>query len=353
MVEKIMRDASFLALTAALTLACLYPAWRSKNWVSWAAGLVLLLISGFMASLQAAGIMSFTFIRLFCHVVFFALPSYLFISAFFLTNAAKKLSFGLAATLIFVGLDAFFVEPRWIEVNYHSIESPLIKEPIRVISLADLQTDRITDYERKALTYAKSTQADLVLFPGDYIQEADPTRRAEESAKLNSLLKELKLQPKLGLFAVEGDMEHEDWPALFSGTGIKALANTQTMDLGPLEICSLTLRDSRVGIQLPAKKKFRIVFGHAPDFALRAPSADLLLAGHTHGGQVQIPFFGPILTLSRVPRSWAGGGMHRMENGARLIVSRGIGHERGPAPRLRFNCRPEIVVVDLVPQMPQ
>ncbi len=56
-----------------------------------------------------------------------------------------------------------------------------------------------------------------------------------------------------------------------------------------------------------------------------------------------------LLTLSRVPRSWTSG-MTELPRGGRLLVSRGIGMERSGAPPLRFLCRPELVVVDLVPR---
>jgi predicted MPP superfamily phosphohydrolase len=49
-----------------------------------------------------------------------------------------------------------------------------------------------------------------------------------------------------------------------------------------------------------------------------------------------------------VPRSWAAG-VTRLVNGATLIVSRGVGMERGSAPRLRFLCRPELVIIEVLP----
>ena len=75
---------------------------------------------------------------------------------------------------------------------------------------------------------------------------------------------------------------------------------------------------------------------------------DLLLAGHTHGGQVRLPVIGPPLTLSRIPRAWAAG-VTNLPIDRNLVVSRGIGMERGLAPRMRFLCRPELVVVTLEP----
>ena len=91
--------------------------------------------------------------------------------------------------------------------------------------------------------------------------------------------------------------------------------------------------------------------GHSPNFSLGEIQADLLIAGHTHGGQVRLPLLGPVMTLSAVPRAWASG-VTEIKPGKTLIVSRGVGMERHNAPRLRFLCRPEIVIVELLPQKP-
>ena len=97
-----------------------------------------------------------------------------------------------------------------------------------------------------------------------------------------------------------------------------------------------------------AEGPYHIVLGHRPDYALGRIDADLLLAGHTHGGQVRLPFVGPLLTLSRLPRSWAVG-RSELPGGQTLYVSRGVGMERGGAPRIRFLCPPELVVIDILP----
>jgi len=93
------------------------------------------------------------------------------------------------------------------------------------------------------------------------------------------------------------------------------------------------------------------VLGHVPNFALGGGGADLLIAGHTHGGQIRLPLLGPIIVNCQVPRRWACG-LSELPGGAKLLVSRGIGMERGFAPRLRFLCHPELVVIDLVEEKP-
>jgi predicted MPP superfamily phosphohydrolase len=72
---------------------------------------------------------------------------------------------------------------------------------------------------------------------------------------------------------------------------------------------------------------------------------ELALGGHTHGGQIVLPGFGPPLTLSRLPRRYAAG--LNVYEGIPLHVSPGIGMERLTAPQVRFFCPPEVSVIDV------
>ena len=113
---------------------------------------------------------------------------------------------------------------------------------------------------------------------------------------------------------------------------------------------TLSLRDSfNAHLGLPrSDERFHIALGHAPDYALGAVDADLLVAGHCHGGQVRLPLIGPPITLSQVPGEWTSG-RTALSDGRSLVVSRGVGMERAGAPELRFLCRPELVLIDVVP----
>ena len=93
--------------------------------------------------------------------------------------------------------------------------------------------------------------------------------------------------------------------------------------------------------------EFALLLSHSPDLILEAAEqgVDLYLGGHTHGGQIRLPVFGPIVTFSRYGRRYAAG-LFR-EGGTTMYVSRGLGFEGGGMPRTRFLCRPEIVSVEL------
>jgi predicted MPP superfamily phosphohydrolase len=215
--------------------------------------------------------------------------------------------------------------------------------------LSDLQTDVIGDYERSVFRRTMEERPDLILLPGDYLQERDGARRAGLRAELQSIFREVGLAAPLGIYAVKGNVDAGDWPILFEGFPVTALAETRTVMEKDLCLTGLSLRDSfDPSLAIPRRERFHIAVGHAPDFALGDVQADLLVAGHTHGGQVRLPGIGPLVTLSRVPRAWAAG-VTRLDDRRTLVVSRGVGMERGDAPRLRFLCRPELVVIECFP----
>ena len=269
----------------------------------------------------------------------------------------RRLSVAAAVLSLLLGvvaLDAFVIEPQWLEVSRVHLASAKLRKPLKIVLVADLQTDQIGAYERRVLGQVMHERPDLILFAGDYVQVYDAKRYEALCGQLNDLLTELSFAAPLSVVAVAGntDPAAEDrprWERIFEGLPVRCLNRTQTIDLGPLKLTGLSMADSfDPALRVEAVEGFHIVLGHAPDFALGEIDADLMLAGHTHGGQVRLPLFGPPLTLSRVPRAWAAG-VTRLDDQRTLIVSRGIGMERARAPRMRFLCRPQLVVVELVP----
>jgi predicted MPP superfamily phosphohydrolase len=281
--------------------------------------------------------------------------------AFFAWPTYKKFAtvFGVfAVTLAAVGLDAFIIEPTWLEVRHEKVVSSKISKPIRLVVISDLQTDRVGNFERKVFEKTMAVKPDMVLLPGDYIQAYNAQYR-DQVAKLRACLTELKVSAPLGVFATQGDSERKDWVAMFKDLPIVPFPESDTLVTGKngrpedeIVVTGLTLKDSwRLRYKIPHTDKFHIVVAHRPDFMLSADEGDLFIAGHTHGGQVQLPFYGPLLTFSEAPREWCGGCCVTREDGKTFMITRGVGMERERAPRLRFFCHPEIVVIDVVPKV--
>lgn len=254
-------------------------------------------------------------------------------------------------------LYARYVEPYRLQVRHYSITTELVKHPVKILVLSDLQTDHVGDFERKVFDTMDEIRADLILLTGDFIQLYDPPGYAKEVKKLQSLFRGMAHEPPLGIFAVEGHTDRS-YKSLMN-TGIPILNDEVHRIPGErIQLIGLTPRSSGMPLGEETLQQARdfdgmtIVFAHTPDFAqslLDGSVEDPLLcvAGHTHGGQVVIPGFGPPVTFSRLPRKYAGG-FHPIGNGW-LMVSRGVGMERHAAPRVRFFCPPELVVIEIKP----
>jgi uncharacterized protein len=320
---------SYIGLWAVYALSCLWLAFEMARDIFDA------------LSLAASGIFLGGVILLLISARF-AYPKYKVFASFFMI---------CAVLLTGVGIDSFIVEPHWLEVRHESLASSKLTKPLKIVVVSDLQTDAVGDYERQVLQKVLDQRPDMVLFSGDYIQAYKKERRFEEQ-KLNALLRDLKFAAPMGVFATEGDSEWAHWPRIFEGLPIKVFEKSGTQDNGETVVTGLTLADSnKPNYKPPTTEKFHIVVGHRPCFSLEHVEGDLLVAGHTHGGQVQVPLIGPLVTFSRVPRDWAAGRRAiDVSQNQKLVISRGIGMERAHAPRLRFLCRPEIVVIDVQPQ---
>lgn len=274
---------------------------------------------------------------------------------------------GLAAALVLTALlgEAAYVfarrvEPYRLEVTSAALASPklaALPRPLVVAVVADLQTDAMGDYEVGVFDRIAARRPDLVLFLGDYLQVGgDAFRRERELLRAQVA----RLSPPLGSFAVGGDVDQGGADAVFADTAVQVIddRHVELPDL-PLRIEGLGRMRSRAPfldgavVRRLRDERYTIVVGHAPDYMLSVVRDGLavdalLLAGHTHGGQVQLPWFGPLTTLSAVPRWLGGGGVFRRGD-AWLCCSRGIGMERDDAPRIRFWCRPQLVFLELGP----
>ncbi len=342
----------------AVLLAVDVAAWRwlrrkpsVKRWLAMmlAVGAVAVVLAG-VTGLSIFGLFRNLSYGLFGHVALLLL-----LSVFWMRKVSKLFSAacGTAALVLWiVAFDAFLIEPTWLEVTHYRLPSKKLTRPVRIVLVADLQTDQCGDYERRVLRLAADQKPDLLLFAGDYVQCLDPASYDAVVNEINRHVRQLDLNPAAGMFAVQGNVDRDGWQNMFDRTDVTVVPDTQTSELDGLLLTCLCRDDSfrsDLTIENGRPDRFHVVLGHSPNYALGQVHADLLLAGHTYGGQVRLPVVGPLLTLSRVPRSWAAG-LTDLPDGGKLLVSRGIGMERGSAPRLRFLCRPQLAVIDLVPE---
>jgi predicted MPP superfamily phosphohydrolase len=268
----------------------------------------------------------------------------------------------LGLGLLAVYVRAYRMEPRMLRVRHHELErvagGAVGTRDLRILHLTDIQTPTIGAHERRALEAGLAARPDLIVLTGDYVQN-ELGRRTEERAAfdLRVLMSRVGFNAPLGVFATNGDAG-PPCRDVFAGTAVRCLvdesASVALPGGGTMSITGLSRsrgrerRPEALGELLGAvpRADVRVVISHAPDFVDALPEpVDLVLAGHTHGGQVVLPFFGPPHTASRLPRLYAGG-LHDYA-GTPLHVSRGVGMERGFAPPLRFLCPPEICVLDV------
>ena len=290
--------------------------------------------------------------RLLSYGVFLHIPLTCLILSFIYFKKNKRLSvylYALSFTVVGVAIEAFILEPKRIQLTKYDIRSEKVRSPLKIVVLSDIQSDDIGEYEEKVFQMTVAEKPDIVLLPGDFLQCENLQTHIEQSVKLNQLFNKYFSGSSTHLYAVQGNVDIDDWQASFRNTPVKIFENTDSLTVNGIHITGLGLMDSfNSDLKLDSVNEFHIVFGHSPDFSLGRVDADLLIAGHTHGGQVYIPFVGPLMTFSSVPRSWASG-LTEMSWNKTLIVSKGVGMERGMAPRMRFLCEPEVVVVNILP----
>lgn len=327
-------------------------------------GAAALFVALFLA--QAFGLRFFAVMRFVGFAGLWHLPALLLFLAADARAALRSLYASGAAVLLAVYVFAYHVEPTRLELTRFELRTPQVTAPVTIVQLSDLQTDGIGAFEERVVSEIARLAPDLVVDTGDLLHITTAAEYLEKAAGLARLFREKAPRPKLGWFAVEGD---SDIPSLrktpYEGFPVRFLENECAViplpGGGRLALAGLFRDTSRTQSleELAAVRSgcgpepaLTVWAGHAPDYALALQGTRepfLALAGHTHGGQVQLPFFGPPVTLTRVPREFAAGRFARFGAGT-LSVSRGIGMERYDAPRLRFLCRPELRVIVLLPE---
>ena len=229
-------------------------------------------------------------------------------------------------------------------------------KPIRAVLISDLHIDGQTMDEARLDRIAAQINAlkpDIVLLAGDYIYGHDPAGATKYGAGLVGPLS--RLHAPLGVVAVLGN--HDHWTGVgvvrdqLARAGVTLLENA-AIARGPLAIGGVGDRYSGHD-NLPATLAklrplagARVLLTHSPDIAPDMPAdTTLLLAGHTHCGQVVLPLWGPVSEVSRYGDRYRCG--VRVEGARTVVVTAGLGTS-GPMA-VRLNAPPDLWLLTLGP----
>ena len=251
----------------------------------------------------------------------------------------KFLATVVLATPGAVFADAKYLEPTWLKVRKLCVGNG--PPTHRFVHFTDLHHKGDVDYLKSVVTKTNSLSPDFVCFTGDIIEEE----------KFLAEALEILSGVKAPMFGVPGN--HDYWSRVsfepihkcFNATGGAWLIDAQhTIADGKINLIGITCsHDNQARLPLnPAVKN--ILLMHYPAWVkkLAGQKFDLVLAGHSHGGQVRIPFYGPLVVPYAVDEfDW---GLFQTAAGP-LYVNAGIGYVYGY--NFRFNCRPEITVIEI------
>ena len=244
---------------------------------------------------------------------------------------------------------SYFIEPNRLEVNRYVVQDEQLKG-VKIVFASDFH---VKPYGQKRLDMIvekiNAENPDIVVSAGDFVcgHTRHSTMPIEQIAKTLG-----KVKAKFGFYTSLGN--HDGWYGkdeitknleqngikVIGNENIKLNVNGKTLYIAGVE--DLMTGKPNVYEALNNIKRPVIMLTHTPDMFPKVPDdVNLTLAGHTHGGQIRIPFLGPIFTASSHRDKYSKGFIE--ENGKKMIVTTGIGVSILP---IRFNCPPEINVIE-------
>lgn len=259
----------------------------------------------------------------------------------------------------------YFFEPfklKLTAVMTFTDRLPLGTEPIKLLHISDLHVERLTDREAKVLELAEEAKPDLIVISGDYVN-LSYNRDPETLKQVGQLLSQLSAPH--GVYATLGsppvDLRETVVPIFDDLRNVTLLRHGwQAVDVGNGRSVTVMGMDCSHDLPVDAGRLARLVAAapkevpqvlvyHSPELMPEASEhgIDLYVCGHTHGGQVRLPFLGPIFTSSQLGRRFVMG-LYKIGR-TTLYVSRGIGLEGLSAPRVRFMCPPEMTLITIMP----
>ncbi len=258
---------------------------------------------------------------------------------------------GAAAAMLATPAYPLFLEPRWLELTRRRVK--LAIAPSRILHLSDLHYSRTVplSHIEEAITLGLAEKPDVVCLTGDFITYHDNVDLRGYSTALGRLAKAAPT------FAVPGNHDGGSWAQERRGYGTHAMVRGVLQEAGIQVLLnrSVRIRDfTLVGLgdlwshEVDGRRAFAgvagpaILLAHNPDtkdVVARFPW-DLMLSGHTHGGQVRLPIVGDRYTPVKDKRYIQG---LKPWGDRQIHVTRGVGN----VSHVRFRCRPEVSLLEV------
>ena len=250
-----------------------------------------------------------------------------------------------------------FIERYIVRTNIYRVTVPNLPpnfSGLRIVHLSDLHYGFLVPlwFIQHVIDRSNQLKPDLIVCTGDYVHEKNSTTQIDQVWPILS-----QLTAPLGVYSVLGN--HDHWADTdrshywLKRTGqdlrhkvVRIEREGQHFWLAGAGDFWEDHRNLDSLLDKVPDRDCRIILAHNPDTADTEYSSrvDLMIAGHTHGGQVMIPFVGtPVLPVRNKDYS---SGLKHSPRGCKVFISKGIGWAVYP---VRFNCFPEIAVLELVP----
>lgn len=249
-----------------------------------------------------------------------------------------------------LGSYSHLLEPRWVGITNITIKInalPKQFDGLTIAQLSDIHHCKYVPKEfiRRCVQKVNALHPDIIVLTGDYIYGSNTF--------LLPVTQELaKLKAKEGIFAVLGNHDNREYTAdLFFKNGIRVFINEHTAIYRKKDYLFIggvdDLWEGKTNLKATFKgtdNKPKILLSHNPDIIemIMHTDIDFVMAGHTHGGQVNLPLFGPPVVYSKFGNRYAAGLFQ--EGKTVMYVNKGIGTSILP---IRLFARPEITLFTL------
>lgn len=263
---------------------------------------------------------------------------------------------GAAAGAAALAAYAFLVEPRWLQVTRNRIHvrglHPAL-EGFTIALLTDLHVGEGTPLSlvRRACRLTMAEKPDLIAITGDLV--------ADDAPGFGEVLDAIQgLAAPFGAWAVPGNHDHAVGIDRFrrdmaAQDAVGDLTNrAEVFDVDGARFCVAGVDDLNVGrpdlgvLPPPEERDFTLLLAHDPGQAERVrrvcDRVDLIVSGHTHGGQIRLPFVGAVKNPAERDDLYEEG--LRRRPWTQVYTSRGVGTVHIP---VRFLCRPEVAMLTL------